>query len=393
MLRISHIIPRMKLAPPPADRHDLESVSSMAAESTAAVVRRPSEGVLPQCREPLPYPEDTEPEVKYATMPYPPSPSPDYDPRRADSSSAFHMRPVREEEPAPPPPPFLDPWSHGFQNPSEELDQRRDTILSSDSALGSSNNSDCNASPMNAGHAKPPQHSSAVPPRSPNRTSTVGQQPEPAVGLASPGGGRISISPIPPRPYDPRSSIGSSTNASERSSVSDPRRECHLGFDLVASPISPMNRTSGYSDFQPQIQGQGQSPHVPPLFARPGASVPVSPQNDDPEPVVFPTLNVPDGLIPVEVAGPAPESSPPDLEAQLGGCSMDLHSSFNHFKSFCEGAMEIRRGGLGIRHIKKQVSIYPGRLPLGPHSVVAHHRAIGTRDRNHRGCEMQGVRL
>lgn len=357
VLRISHIVLRMKLAPPHPDHHDLESLaSSIAAEPAAVMVRQPSEDVIPWRRESLPYPEDTEPPVKYAIMPYPSGPSPDLEPRRAESPSVALLRSVQEKEPAPRLPPFIDPWSHRF------LDQ--DTVASSDSALASSNNSEYNAaSPIIAGRAsKPSRPSSAVPLRSPNRisttstTSTMGHQLEQPGGLAR-FGARNSISPLqPPRPPNSRGSVGSSTNASARSSVSDPRRESHLTFDMVVSPISPMNRTSGYSDFQ----SQGQSPHVYPLFTRLAASAPASPQNDDPEPVIFPTISIPDGLIPVEEDAVASASPLLDPEAQLGGCSINLDSSFYQFKGFCEGAMEITRGGLGIRHIKKQVSIYAG---------------------------------
>lgn len=371
--RIFHIIRWMQLPPPHLD-HDLESVSSSMTAGQAVMVRQPSDDDIPPRRESLPYPEGPEPDVKYATMPYPSAPNP-------DSPRVAHLPSVQEEEPPPPPPPFLDPWSQGSQNPSEEPDRRRDVIASSNSTLGPSTNSDYNSSPMITSNAKSPKPSSAVAPRSPNYIVTTApaiSQLEHAVGLPR-YSGRDSISPIPPMP-NLRDSVGSSTNASARSSVSDARRERDSTFDIV-SPISPMNRTSGYSlDSPTQSQSQKQSPHVPPLFTRPGTSFSANSVNDGMETVILPMPSVPDGLIPVEVEVEVsePVSPLPEPEAQLGGCGIHLDSSYYQFKGFCNGAMEITQGGLGVKHIKKQVSIYSSVNPTPPWlTIVSQGLATG----------------
>lgn len=71
-----------------------------------------------------------------------------------------------------------------------------------------------------------------------------------------------------------------------------------------------------------------------------------------------PPAGVLDGLIPVEEEGGpvGNETVEKGLERQLGSCVMKLHCSFYQLKGFCAGATEIVQGGLGIRHIRKQVS-------------------------------------
>lgn len=345
--RISHIITRMKLEP--------ESISSPPVAEPTISIRQPSDDSVPQRREPLPYPEETEPEVKYASMPYPTDLNQDFEYRLVDLPPVVQLPSVREEESPPPPPPLLDPWSNGSHSFGEGLDQRREAVASPDSAIGSEHNSDYNSSPVMTGHSKYTQP--LIPPRDPNRintTATLGHSLEQTTAWAR-YRGRDSISPISPR-MNPRDSIASSANTSIRSSVSSQRRDRERdSYCEVASPVSPVARAPTYaSDFQ--TQNQGPSPHVPPLFAPRGGSTSLSLVGDGLEPVVLPMPSVPDGLIPVEEEQMAEPVSPlPDPESQLGGCAIKSSSSFHHFKGFCAGAIEVIQGGLGIKHIKKQV--------------------------------------
>lgn len=353
--RIFHIITRMKLAPQ-RQIQDADSIRYSVASEPAVIVRQPSDTGASQCREPLPYPEDREPEVKYATMPYFTGLNQDIESMPEYLSPVVQKPPVREVEtsPSPPPPPFLDRSSHGFRSSSDEYDQRHGTVTPSESAAGSENTSDYNLSPIIAGLARPSPPS--VPPRSPERivtTATLGHSLDQSSSLAR-NRGRGNTSSIPAG-NNPRESVGSSVNASLRSSVSDHRHERDSVFDVV-SPISIVHRLSTYSHDVP-AKGWGHSPQVHPLFTRPSPSVSVLSENGRLEAVALPMPGIPDGLIPVEEEGlPEPAMSLPEAEMQLGGCAISLNSSYYQFKGVCAGAVEIIQGGLGIKHIKKHVS-------------------------------------
>lgn len=347
--RISHIITRMILAPQKEDQ-DVEPVTSSAAFEQAVLARQPSESVVVQGRESLPYPEDTEPEVKYASMPYPTDLNQDISLVPVGSSLGTQLPPFHQEQPPPRPPSFLDPWPHNFRHPSEGYDQRYGVTISSDSALGSDNTSECNCSPVITGLVKPSQPFAS--PCSPERivtTATLGHSLDQNASLAT-RPRRDSNSPISAR-SNLRDSVASSANASLRSSASDHRPERDSVFDVV-SPISPTHRLSTYPPDVP-ARSSGQSPHVYPLFTRPSSRVSASSENSGLE---TPALGIPDGLMPVEEERlPEPAMSLPDAETQLGGCVINLNSSYDQYKGFCPGAVEIIQGGLGIKHIKKQV--------------------------------------
>lgn len=383
--RIAHIITRMKL--------EQESTSSPAVAEPSIVIRQSSDNLVPQHGESLPYPADTEPEVKYAPMPYPTDLNQDFEYRPSNLPSVVQLPSVREEEPLPPPPPLLDPWSDGSHKYGEGLDQGREIVASPDSAIGSENNSDYySSSPAMTGHStftQPP-----IPPRDPNRiitTATLGHSLEQTAGLAR-YRGRDSISPISPR-MNPRDSVASSANTSIRSSVSSHRRDRDSYFEAV-SPVSPAARAPTYL-FDFQTQNQGHSPHVPPLFAPRSASTSMGPVGDGLEPVVLPMPSIPDGLMPVEEEEiEAPVSPLPDPESEFGGCAVKSNSSFHQFKGFCVGAVEAIQGGLGIKHIKKQVRVSPAGWSWLPHRDRPQMLTIlyiGSCNRSDRGCEMQSV--
>lgn len=371
--RIYHIILKMKLTPAHQDR-DRESVSSSLALEGAVTIRSPSNDAIPKRTDSVPYPgvlpypedvpfpEDMEPEVKYATMPYHPGPLPDVEPRSANTPTGTPLSQVQKGNPPAPPLPFLDAWSDGFQRPGVSPENRRDTLRSSNSSIDISNNSDYNCFPEVPRHVRPLQPSVPGPPRSPNHIATIAttvhgleQTLDQARARAR---ARDSMSPISPMP-NPRDSVGSSTAASVRSSVSDPRRERNSTFDIV-SPLShkaPSYPLGFQAQAQNHSQGQERSAHVEPLFARPNTSIAASPAEDGLEPVVH-VPGVPDGLMPVVVeSGAEPPAPPLDPAAQLGGCEITMDSSYYQFKGFCVGGMEVLQGGLGVKHIKKQVGI------------------------------------
>lgn len=382
----------MKLTPA-HQCQDRGLVSSSMAEEAMVAVRNLPDDAIPERTDSVPYPEvlpypedvlfpdDIEPEVKYATMPYHPGPGlgQGLEPRPDDAPTVTSPSHVQEGEFRAPAPPFLDPWSNGRQRPGVGSDIREDTLSSSTSSIDASNNPDYNCFSEAPIHVRPLQPCVSGPPRSPNHIATMAttvHQLETTLNQArARARTRDSMSPIPPKP-NLRDSVGSSTAASVRSSLSDLHRERNSTFDAV-SPLS--HRTPSYPpDFQAQAhrhsQGHELSPHVEPLFARPSTLVAEGPVEDGLEPVVQVT-GVPDGLMPVVVDEPA--TPPLDLVAQLGGCEITMDSSYYQFKGFCVGGMEVLQGGLGVKHIKKQVGILPGQPEFHLHrSSPLYHRAL-----------------
>lgn len=361
---ISHRITRLKLLPKAED--ELGTTSSPVSPLRPTVlVRQPSDDVSLQRGKCLPYPEDTEEggQMRYA-MPWPPGQ--ELEAQHAESPVPQALSTVQEDEPPPPPAPLRDAWSQRSQDIEQGLEliaQRREHTTYSDSAIGSEANSEQACSPNMTGQPKSPKP--AVPPKSPHRIVTpsmLGPSFEQTASFVRSYYGRESVSPISPRRN--RDSGASSASTSIRSFVSDPRsRERDSYFDAV-SPTSPALRASGYAldaQFQGLNQGQSRSPtrspHVRPLFVQADVSLATAQVAEGMEPVVLPAPGmIPDGLMPVEEDTAQPVWSFVDPGMQLGGCAISLNSSYYQFKGFCAGAVEIIQGGLGIKHIKKQVS-------------------------------------
>lgn len=295
------------------------------------------------------------------------SPGQDYKPQHVEHPIARILPPVREEGDSPTLPPMLDPWSRRSYDIEQGLEliakRREHNYDSEDSAIGSEARSEYTYSPNIMGQTKSSQP--PVPPKSPRRIvtpTTIGPTFEQTANFIRSHYGRESISPISPRPN--RSSAGSSVNTSKQSSPSDYHsfeRDSYFG---VVSPILARDRASDSSlDSQFQTPDQNktpsrtQSPHVRPLFSQPNSPVSATHASEGMEATVVPAPEmIPDGLMLAEedaAYNTWPSESP---EEQLGGCAISLQSSYYRFGGFCRGAMDVIQGGLGIKHIKKQVS-------------------------------------
>lgn len=308
-------------------------------------------------------------------MPWPPGQ--EFEARQAESPVPQILPTVQEEEPSAPPHRMLDPWSQRSEDIEQGLEliaQRREHATYSDSAIGSEANSEHAYSPNITGQMKPPQQP-AVPPKSPSRIITpasLSPSVEQTISIVRAHHGRESISPISQRLN--RDSVASSADTSLHSSVSDYRsRERDSYFD-TASPVSPT------------------SPHVRPLFAQTSSSTPTAHVNESLEPVMLPAPGIiPDGLMLAEEDTTQPVWPFLAAEMQLGGCAISLHSSYYQFGGFCKGAMEIIQGGLGIKHIKKQVSTRCCLMGVRIDDTLTF--VSGSRCGNYRGCKVQGLRL
>lgn len=352
--RIHHIIRRMKFPSSNADQES-DSVPPLMIAQPAVMMRQPSAESASQHRISLPPLEEKEPDVKFAPIMHHACPKPDLGPRRVEPP-AFAQIPSGCQGEPPQSTLCLDAWSRNMQIQGEEHGRRRDTIASSTSTHGSSNDSDYNYSHNISSHARPLQPGRIGAPRSPGRVDT-----NVAMGHQSEYRGRESMFSIAPMLRD-RDSFSSSAGASAHSSGSGPRRVSESTYDMV-SPVSARRRASGLS-LEPQtpMQSQGQSFHVQPLFTRCNAPASVQLPDDGLEPVMMAepsASSVPDGLIPVHEDNLAPGPPPfSDLETLLGGCAMNSDSSYFHFKGFCSRAVEAAEKGIefGFRHVRKQVS-------------------------------------
>lgn len=325
-----------------------------------------------------------------------------YEAQQAETPIPRILPPVREEGDSPTLPPLLDPWSqrsHDIEQGLELIAKRREHPSDSeDSAIGSSADSEYTYSPTITGQTKSSQ--SPVPPRSPRRIvtpTTIGPTFEQTANFIRSHYGRESISPISPRPN--RHSAGSSVNTSIQSPLSDYHsfeRDSYFG---VVSPISPRDQASDSSlDSHLQDSSQGktpsrtQSPHVRPLFSQPNSPLSATHESEGMEPMVLSAPEIPDGLMLAE------ENEAQDLwpswtpTMHLGGCAISLQSSYYRFGGFCRGAMDIIQGGLGIKHIRKQVS--RNRRSVELQILIADVLVLtGSGCSEYRGCKVQGMRL
>lgn len=359
---ISHIITRMKLEVPRVD--DAESTSSRVSSERAAT----------QYKAILPYPDDRDLDGHDTyTMPdpYPESPGLGLDARSAEPSPGLLLPTVHEEEPQPRPPPCLEPWSHRSQNSDGLVDignPWRGIPGFSDSAVGSEAGSEQEQSPIigvqHFNHQQP-----TIPPRIPHRIVTPTTQ-----------------GPLPDQT--------ASTNRTRFQNIISPISPLSDQRDSYAGTVSPVsraeNRISAFSPLpQHEIHGQG-FPYVAPLAIRSSSSAStLAETHDDLRAVRLPALGVPDGLIPVEAETEEPVSPPPETATTFGGCVINLNSSYYQLGGFCSSAMEVIQGGLGFKHIKKQVSSMANQHLC----VVVAHQIPGIVYWSCRGGEMQDLCL
>lgn len=352
-LRIYHIIIiELRLKPVHIDLNAVATAASTATTPITAVGKRMQNDTQPRS-EHAPYPEDNELDfqVKYA-MSFVSDPGTEADEVPASSLRLQQHRNPRYEEVSPASPSTPDPWSSNAQVGLEVVDQPRRTVDSRDPAVWPEPDLDHNPAGSLAFRVTPAQP--AIPNRNPSRaitgvtTPANTLSPPPELNRAM---GRESISSITTR-VTSWDSAGSSAGTSIRSSNSNYRHERDSYPDGV-SPISLAPRASPYLTINEQ---HGQSPYVPPLFTRASPALSTNPTDDATEPAFLPpsSLSVYDGLIPVEEESVSPVVLP---VSPLGGCAITLSSSFSQYKGFCRGAMEAIQGGVGIRHIKKQVSL------------------------------------
>ncbi|KAJ4416755.1 hypothetical protein N0V82_006566 [Gnomoniopsis sp. IMI 355080] len=348
---ISHRIARLKLLPG-ADENPTSPSSTARPFDPTTMVRQPSGEVSLQHGQSLSDPDDTNRERQAEdSMPWPTGR--DFEAWEIESPVLGYLQPVQEEVSSPRPRPSLESWSQRSQDIEQGLQliaQRREHSSYSDSAIGSEANSEDTYSPSITGQSKaslPP-----VPPKSPYRMITpLTQGPtfEQTASFIRSHYGRGSISPISPRHN--RDSLASFVIISLQSSASD-HRSCE--WDSYFSGVIPISTThrrsqdSSESQFQELDQGRSKSPHT-------NASAITTHVTEALETLEHPAPGmIPDGLILVEEIANQPVCPVATLEMQLGGCAMSLHSSYYQFGGFCTGAIEIIRGGLGIKHIKKQ---------------------------------------
>lgn len=360
---ISHRITRMRLGGVVHGEEHRETASSPASFGPTVLIRHPSNevGSLPY-RQSTPYPEDVQGDRDEYAAQWPPSRV--FDTRQPDTPPGFPLPTVLEEGSPPEHSVMLDPWSRRSQDIEEGLElirRRRETSSCSDSAIGSEANSEHTDSPSIIGQQQQQQEKQPpVPPKSPARlvtpTATLGPSFEQTASFVRSYYGRDSISPRPQQQRD-SGALSLSTNASLRSS-----REGDSYFEAV-SPLSSSTSTRGLAEseaslnFRPRDRSPVQSLHVLPLFTAQAFDSSPTSQAGQPiggmEPVVLP----PPGLMMVEEKQACEPMGPLlDLEEKLGGCAINLNSSYYQFKGFCAGAVEIIQGGLGIKRIKKQVS-------------------------------------
>lgn len=372
---VSHRITRLKF-PSPAGERPGTITPPLSPWRPTLLIRQPSDDSSLEHAQSLQNLDDTHGD-KRIKHPTPCSPGQDYEAQQVEPPIPRMLPPVREEADSPTLPPLLDPWSqrsHDIEQGLQLISKRREhTSDSEDSAIGSSANSEYTYSPTITSQNKSSQP--PVPPRSPRRIVTptaIGPSFEQTANFIRSHYGRESISPISPRPN--RASAGSSVNTSIQSSLSDYHsfeRDSYFG---VASPVSPRGQASDSSldsHFQDLNQGKApsrtQSPHVRPLFSQPNSPLSATHESEGMEPMVLPAPEIADGLMLAE------EDAAQDLwpswtpTMQLGGCAISLQSSHYRFGGFCRGAMDIIQGGLGIKHIKKQVS--KNRCPLNERST------------------------
>lgn len=350
-LRIYHIIMiHMRLEPAHIDLNAFATAASTATTPITAVGNRIQNDIQPRS-EHAPYPEDNELDfqVKYA-MSFVSDPGTEAGDVPASLLRLQQHRNSRYGEVSPSSPSTPDPWWSSAQV-GLVVDQPKGTVDSRDSAVWPEPGLDHNPAGSLAFRITPARP--AIPNRNPNRATT--DVITPADTLSPPPElnrplGRESTSSIPPRvtSWDP---AGSSAGTSIRSSISNYRHERDSYPDGI-SPTSLAPRALPYLTINEQ---HGQSPYVPPLFTRASPALSTNPTDDAIEPVFLPpsSLSMYDGLIPVEEESVSPVVNP---VPPLGGCAITLSSSFSQYKGFCQGAMEAIHGGVGVRHIKKQVS-------------------------------------
>lgn len=361
---VSHRITRLKF-PSPAEGRTGTITPPLSPSRPTMLIKQPSGKAGLEHVQTLPERDDKDGDkrVKY---PRPCSPGQDCEVQPVGLPIPRILPPVREEGDSPTLPPLLDPWSQRSRDIEQGLqliaERREHASESEDPAIESQANSEYTYSPAITAPNKSSQP--PVPPRSPRRIvtpTTVGPTFEQTANFIRSHYGRESISPISPRPN--RDSAGSSVNTSIQSSLSDYHsfeRDSYFG---VVSPISPRDQVSD-SSLDSQFQAldpdktpsRTQSPHVRPLFSQPNSPFSATHESEGKEVVMLPAPEIPDGLM---LAGEDaiqdvwPSGAP---KMQLGGCAISLQSSYYRFGGFCRGAMDIIQGGLGIKHIKKQVS-------------------------------------
>lgn len=332
--RIIHIISRMKLESSPIQNQTTSPVNETISQHATSS---------------LPYPEGPEADDQIQdAMRYVPK----LDMSLEETQEAF--RPSSVE--TPPPLPAKDPWSRTFHVSKHGLDRTTQRPGATSSSSGFAPGSDIqlvyNLSPTTA---QASLSLPVVPPRSPARRSTSynnNDQLMPPTDLSAAMAryrGTEGIIGSSSR-LNTRPSTGSSTVVSSQSSISEYHRGRDSYLDVV-SPVSAVNRDSTSAERDEQFL------QVQPLFARPTAESSSSSTNNGLDIVANSVQYVPDGLIPVE--DEIIESAPVPADSSIA-----LNSSFYHFRGFCQGSMEIMQGGLGIRRIKKQVSLHTLAAPL-----------------------------
>ncbi|KAH8889660.1 hypothetical protein GQ53DRAFT_747871 [Thozetella sp. PMI_491] len=133
----------------------------------------------------------------------------------------------------------------------------------------------------------------------------------------------------------------------DRSPSSASRDSFHSNIEQPSSPAVLMANWSNAAPYPPPYPPSFQ-PNLPPVPQELPASPSTLPLARRPT-LEQPTLEIHDGLIPVETATePSQPVSPREVD-----CTMTLNSSFHQFKGFCAGAKDVILGGIGVKKIKK----------------------------------------
>lgn len=354
------------------------------------IVRRPDEPPSPDSLHPrgplLPESSGSRPEVKQQTATTAPTSPSDSDPdqsgRRKSSLSVLHGQLSGGPWSSTPTLEMSANFASATRSQSYQNHLRASISSSTLSPTEKSSISDIDGLPPQQGY--PPDHRGSTA----SLTSGAVGGPSPAgaddsgSGFSGPRDSTVIVSPM-------TESDSSAPWSETRGSVSTPLDwSCMLPRPISLHPLpTPTTRGLGIVRRDENTSGgpagakhdndeaamnapQPLHPHAPPSQPRSGSSD-LRRENEAPEPVIPPPCGdinpFSSGLILVDgtmgAAGPGPASS-----GGAGGAA-DLHgqalvpsapigpmSSFCQYRGFCSGALEVMRGGTGVKKIKKPVS-------------------------------------
>lgn len=364
--RIVHIVTRMKLEPVRP-----EPVSPDGGVEPLVIVRQSPADVTPQVR--LPYPDDliTAPNTPEHLMGLKSVHALHRQPSDLSSGNewtASRLPPVQEEIALALPAPALSPdhlaaldsrsghssgedaWSWNFRPPGKGP-QRREFISLSGSGVGS----ETTPSSYRSTDSPSPTFSTPVlspPPRSPARLSPgISATQTPSAPLA-PLDNNVRGGSSTGRPsLNPRDSVTSSGNVSTHSPAPNQARERDSYFE-----VSPLSGGTGDSIMFSTAEQESQSPIVK-VLQNVAQDINRTPPSTVGLEVDRRHQDIPDGLMPVVEEESSQPTSPNTPLSQGASCDIILSSSFYQFRGFCPGAIDVIQGGIGVRRIKKQVSL------------------------------------